>query len=456
MIHFPDLIETQRSFFQSGQTRDLTFRLNALKTLRNSIQIYEREIMKALKEDLNKSEFDAYSTEIGVVLEDLRFTIRRLSAWAKPKKVKTPLTHIGSKSYIYSEPYGVTLIIAPWNYPFQLAISPLIGAIAAGNCIILKPSERTPKTSELMEQILTDIFSEDYVTVVQGGPEESTALLKEKVDYIFFTGSVPVGKIVMKAASAHLTPVTLELGGKSPCIVHKDAHLKQAAKRVAWGKFMNAGQTCIAPDYLYVHKSIQEPFLEYLKNAIHDLYGMEPIKNSDFTRIVNTKHFDRLARLLESGERFSGGQTDPDTLMIEPTILTDVSWEDPIMNEEIFGPLLPVFVYHDLTDVFQAIEKAPNPLSLYLFSEDSSVQNEILDRVSFGGGCVNDTVYHFASPYLPFGGVGTSGVGAYHGKASFDTFSHKKSVLKQTTRFDLPYRYPNAKNGLKNIKRFLK
>lgn len=451
-----NLIEKQKTYFQSKITRDVPFRLGALQKLRTSIQLHEKELMNALKSDLNKSDFESYSTEIGVVLEEIRFTLRHLNSWTRPKRVKTPLTHIGSKSYLFSEPYGVALIISPWNYPFQLAFAPLIGAIAAGNCAIIKPSELTPKTSELMAKMLNDIFPKEYISVVLGGVEVSTALMNEDVDYIFFTGSVPVGKIIMEAAAKNLTPVTLELGGKSPCIVHDDAKIQLAAKRIAWGKYMNAGQTCIAPDYLYLHQNIKDEFLHYLKDAIQELYGVNPLKNENFTRIVSEKHFSRLHSFLTNGSLLTGGNTNHEKLMIEPTVLTNITWNDAIMQDEIFGPILPVIEYSNLNEVINGIRQHPKPLSLYLFSESPTVQEEILHNVSFGGGCINDTVYHFVSPYLPFGGVGNSGIGAYHGKGSFDTFSHGKSVLKQTTLFDLPFRYPNVKNGLKKIKMFLK
>lgn len=456
MVEERELIEKQKAFFRTGKTKELGFRLDALRKLQQAVRSHEKELMGALFKDLNKSEFDAYSTEIGVVLEELRFTLRNLNGWVKPQKVKTPVTHLGSRSAIYSEPYGVALIIAPWNYPFQLAVAPLIGAIAAGNCAILKPSELTPHTSEVLGQLLDQIFPEEYIKVILGGVETSQALLNENVDYIFFTGSVPVGKVVMEAASKYLTPVTLELGGKSPCIVHEKANLKLAAKRIAWGKFMNAGQTCIAPDYLYLQKSVASDFLTYFKAAVKELYGEEPLKNKTFTHIVSKRHFQRLSAFLENGEVIFGGGTDPDSLAIEPTVLSGITWKDPVMQDEIFGPILPVLEFNDFTEVIEGIHNHPNPLSLYLFTEDTKVQEQVLNAVSFGGGCINDTVYHFASPYLPFGGVGTSGTGSYHGKGSFDTFSHKKSVLKQTTRFDLPFRYPNVKNGLKKIKMFLK
>jgi aldehyde dehydrogenase (NAD+) len=450
------LIEKQKTFFQTNKTKEVSFRFDALQKLRTSIQLHEKELMDALKSDLNKSDFDSYTTEIGVVLEEIRFTLRHVRSWTRPKRVKTPLTHIGSKSYVYSEPYGIALIISPWNYPFQLAFAPLIGAIAAGNCAIIKPSELTPKTSELMAKMINESFPEEFISVALGGVEVSTELLNEDVDYIFFTGSVQVGKIIMEAAAKNLTPVTLELGGKSPCIVHEDAKIQLAAKRIAWGKYMNAGQTCIAPDYLYLHKNVKDEFLHYLKEAIQELFGESLLNNENFTRIVSEKHFNRLHSLLTNGILYTGGNANQEKLMIEPTVLTNITWNDAIMQDEIFGPILPVIEYSSLSEVIENIRDHPKPLSLYLFSESTAVQEEILNSISFGGGCINDTVYHFVSPYLPFGGVGNSGIGAYHGKGSFDTFSHGKSVLKQTTLFDIPFRYPNVKNGLKKIKMFLK
>ncbi|HYK74277.1 MAG TPA: aldehyde dehydrogenase, partial [Pseudoneobacillus sp.] len=434
----------------------ISFRLETLQLLRNLIKENEQKFMNALKKDLNKSEFDSYLTEIGIVLEELRFTIKNLKNWAKPRRVKSTLTGIGSKSYIYPEPYGVALIIAPWNYPFQLAVAPLIGAIAAGNCAILKPSELTPNTSALLAEIISTNFPEEYITVVEGGVETSTALLNEKSDYIFFTGSVPVGKIIMEAASKHLTPVTLELGGKSPSIVHDDANLKLAAKRIAWGKFMNAGQTCVAPDYLFVHSRVKEEFLRLFKESVYELYGENVLQHGNFTKIVSEKHFYRLISFLNNGKKVFGGNYDLSQQIIEPTVLQNISWTDEVMEDEIFGPILPILEYDDLSSVINQINNKPKPLALYLFSENNHVQEKIINSISFGGGCINDTVFHLSSPYLPFGGVGESGIGAYHGKGSFDVFSHEKSILKQTTVFDLPFRYPNTKDALKKIKWFVK
>ncbi|MFN7250455.1 MAG: aldehyde dehydrogenase [Anaerobacillus sp.] len=452
MENYKALVEKQRAYFLTGKTKELEFRIKALEKLRQVVQSHEVELTGALKADLNKSEFDAYATEIGFILHEIRFVIKHLKSWMKPQKVKTPMTHIGSVSMIYPEPYGVSLIIAPWNYPFQLAVAPLIGAIAAGNCAILKPSELTPTTSALLAGLIHDHFQEEYIAVVEGDVATSQALLAERFDYIFFTGSVPVGKVIMEAAAKNLTPVTLELGGKSPCIVDEKANLKLAAKRIAWGKFLNAGQTCIAPDYLYVQKSIKEPFLLLLKEAIADMFG----EIETYTRIVSERHFLRLQEFLQDGLIYVGGGSDQNALKIEPTVLTNVTWDDRVMADEIFGPILPVLEFEDIEEVIREIQEKPNPLALYVFSESNDVQNKVINHISFGGGCINDTIYHITSPYLPFGGVGSSGIGAYHGKGSFDTFSHEKSVLKQTTKFDIPFRYPNVKDGLKKIKMFLK
>ncbi|WP_428912448.1 aldehyde dehydrogenase [Niallia sp. Krafla_26] len=455
MNDYKELIQKQRKYFSKGHTKSLEFRIQALQKLRDSIKSNEQELMDALNKVLNKSEFDSYITEIGILLEEIRFTLKHIKKWAKPRKVKSSIAQFGAKSMIYTEPYGVALVISPWNYPFELAVAPLIGAIAAGNCAVLKPSELTPATSELLEKIISGTFPEEYIAVVQGGVETSQGLLKEKWDYIFFTGSVSVGKMIMEAAAKSLTPVTLELGGKSPCIVHKDANLVLAAKRIAWGKFINAGQTCVAPDYLYIHREVQDEFLSLFQKAIVELYTDDVFKSGEFTRIVSERHFNRLTHFIKGSIHY-GGKHESSSLTIEPTVLTDVTWEDDVMKEEIFGPILPVLTYSDHSDMIDGINQRPKPLALYVFSESESFQQTILEKISFGGGCINDTVYHLSSPYLPFGGVGESGVGAYRGKGSFDTFSHEKSILKQTTKVDFPFRYQNRKNGLKLLKKVIK
>ncbi|MCT2538028.1 aldehyde dehydrogenase [Aquibacillus koreensis] len=456
MEDFQSLFAKQKQFFYSNKTKSISFRIQALEKLKAAIKKYESKLIDALKADLNKSAFDTYTTEIGIVYKEISFMKDHIKQWRKPEKVQTPLTHIGTKSIIYAEPYGSTLVIAPWNYPFQLAVAPMIGAIAAGNCVVLKPSELTPTTSDVLRQLVSETFSEEYVSVVEGAVETSQALLEIPFDYIFFTGSTSVGRIVMEQAAKHLTPVTLELGGKSPCIVDEDAHVKLAAKRIAWGKFTNAGQTCVAPDYVYVNRRIKKEFLEELKRAITDLYGENPIQNTNYTHIVNDKHFNRLRSFLDRDNIAYGGEVDSVSLVIEPTVLTGINWDDKVMEDEIFGPILPVLDFDDVDEIIHVINSHPKPLALYLFSENSDVQQQVISSISFGGGCINDTIYHLSSPYLPFGGVGASGMGAYHGKASFDTFSHKKSIMKQTNKFDIPLRYPNLKNGLRKIKRFLR
>ncbi|MGM7682350.1 aldehyde dehydrogenase [Cytobacillus sp. Hm23] len=456
MTEISDLVKKQKKFFFTGKTKDVTFRLNALTKLKKAILENERGITTALKADLNKSEADTYMSEIGLVLAEISVIQKGLRSWVKPKRVKTPISHFGASSYRYAEPYGVTLTIAPWNYPFQLALTPILGAIAGGNTVILKPSELTPTVSAILKELLSSTFDEEYIAVVEGGVEESTQLLNEPVDYIFFTGSVPVGKIVMEAASKNLTPVTLELGGKSPVIVDETADLKLAAKRIVWGKFFNAGQTCVAPDYMLVHHSVKDELINNMKKIINEFYSDNALTNEEYTHIVNERHFQRLVKYLSDGNIIVGGNIDEKLHAIEPTILDHITWDDSIMQDEIFGPILPVIEYSDASEVINMVNERPKPLALYLFSSNKQAQEHIINNISYGGGCINDTLYHLASPHLPFGGVGTSGVGAYHGKHSFDTFSHYKSVLKQTTKFDIPLRYPNMKNGLKLAKKILK
>jgi len=412
--------------------------------------------MDALKQDLNKSEVEAYTSEIGILLEEIRFTLKHLAKWMKPKKVKTALTHVGSKGKIVPEPYGVALIIAPWNYPFQLALSPLVGAIAAGNTAIIKPSELTPSVSRVIQELLAEAFDPAFVTVIEGAVETTSLLLKQPLDYIFFTGSVNVGKIIMQEAGKQLIPVTLELGGKSPCIVHEDANLDLAAKRIMFGKGMNAGQTCVAPDYLLVHKKVKAQLVEKLREAIYQFYGSNPLESDRYGRIVSERHFTRLVEFLKDGNATVGGGYNKSTLTIEPTVLSEVSWTSDVMQEEIFGPILPMIEYETLDEVIHKVQEKAKPLALYLFTESEDVQNVITERLSFGGGCINDTLMHIATPYLPFGGVGESGTGQYHGKDSFQTFSHFKSMLAQTTKFDFSFRYPSEKQNLKMIKKLLK
>ncbi|MGF7088239.1 aldehyde dehydrogenase (NAD+) [Kroppenstedtia sanguinis] len=456
MMDATSLLQNQRAFFRSRKTQETDFRLESLKKLRRAIQSREGEIMAALKQDLNKSEQEAFISEIGYMVQEISFVTKNTKFWARPQKVKTALTHMGSSSYIYPEPYGVSLIIAPWNYPFMLALSPLVGAVAAGNCVVLKPSELTPHVSALLADLIADTFDPGHVTVVEGGVETSTELLKQPFDKIFFTGSPGVGRVVMEAAAQHLTPVTLELGGKSPAIVDQDADLSLAAKRIAWGKWLNAGQTCVAPDYLWVHEKRKEELIQQLGKAIRQFYGETPLQNPDYTRIVNEKHFNRLNAYLQEDTTLLGGETDPEQLKIAPTLLEGVTWGQSVMEDEIFGPILPILTFRDLSQVVEQVTAQPKPLALYYFSNNRGKQEKILRSISFGGGCINDTIMHLATPHLPFGGVGNSGLGNYHGKHSFDCFSHQKSVLKQTQKFDLPFRYPSSKNGLKLLRRIMK
>lgn len=426
-----ELVQQQRKFFNTGNTKDVTFRIQALNRLKKAIEKFHQPILDALKSDLNKSEPEAFGSEIRIVLGEIDFTLEHLEQWAAPREVPTASTLPDSTSFIHPEPYGVALIIAPWNYPFQLAFGPLVGAMAAGNSAVIKPSELTPAVSKVTAELIADTFPSEYIAVMEGEVETSTALLKEKFDYIFFTGSTGVGKVVMRAAAEHLTPVTLELGGKSPSIVHKDANLQVAAQRLARGKFLNAGQTCVAPDYLLVHEDVREEFISLLQAEINDKYTENATQNPNFPHIVNQRNFDRLAKFLEDGEFLIGGRSIREQLVIEPTLLGNVDWSSPVMQEEIFGPILPVIEYNDLNPILDEITNRPKPLALYLFTNDEKVQDQVFNTVSFGGGCVNETLSHMTSHYLPFGGVGDSGMGSYHGQQSFELFSHHKSILKR-------------------------
>ncbi|KXY45546.1 aldehyde dehydrogenase [Bacillus cereus] len=450
------IVNKQKQYFYNGYTRSIETRKNNLKKLYDGIQRFEEEIFQALKLDLNKSVHESFTTEIGYVLKEISFQMKHISSWSKPKRVRTALTHFGSKGKVVPEPYGVTLIIAPWNYPFQLAIAPLVGALAAGNTVVLKPSELTPNVSKVLTRMLGELFPEELVSVVEGGAQESTALLKEPFDYIFFTGSVGVGKVVMEAAAKKLTPLTLELGGKSPCIVHKDAKLDVTARRIVWGKFLNAGQTCVAPDYMYVHSSVKEQLIEALRHEIAEQYGKDALQNDNYVRIVSERHFERLCTFLKDGKPVIGGNYTKETLHIEPTVLTNVTWQSAVMEDEIFGPILPIIEYDKIEEVIETIQHHPKPLALYVFSEDRKVQEKVTSNISYGGGCINDVVYHLATPYLPFGGVGSSGLGSYHGEQSFRTFSHYKSILSQSTAFDMKIRYSSTKSALKFIRKLLK
>ena len=447
---FSKLTEAQKQFFETGRTRDLAFRICQLQLLADAMRKNETVLEEALKKDLGKSVFESYATEIGFVLADIRYTIQNLQKWSAPKRVRTPLYLFPGKSKIQKEPYGSVLILGPYNYPVQLLAEPLIGAIAAGNCAVLKPSELTPHVSKAM-------YKRQYIACVEGGVEVNQELLSQKFDYIFFTGSERVGRIVMKAAAENLTPVTLELGGKSPVIIEKTANIKEAARRIAWGKLMNAGQTCVAPDYVLVDESRKQQFLTEMKTAFSHLYGKEIKENPDFGRIVNKQHMERLQKILEQDAKylFCGGEADALQRYIEPAIL-DLGKDQNAasMQEELFGPILPVLSYHKLEDAVRFVNKRAKPLALYLFTKKRSAERFVLERVSSGGVCVNDTISHLINPDLPFGGVGASGMGQYHGKYSFDTFTHEKSVFYKPADWNLPVCYPPFTKGKMNLVKF--
>ncbi|MFE3867103.1 aldehyde dehydrogenase [Flavobacterium sp. LS2P90] len=435
---------------------NIAYRKETLIKLLNVIITHENEIIEALYSDFRKPAFEAVLTETNYVISELKDAIKNLHKWAKPKRVFPSILNFPSTDYIYKEPYGKVLIIAPWNYPFQLALCPLISAVAAGNQVVLKPSELTPKTSEIITKIIEKVFPVNHVEVIEGGLEVSQKLLSQRWDYIFFTGSVPVGKIVAKAAAENLTPVTLELGGKNPCIIDNTANLKLAAKRIVWGKFINAGQTCIAPDYILIQKDMKSHFIEFVKLEITKAYGENPKLSPDYARIINEKNWLRLANMIDENKVVFGGQTDIEDCYISPTLIDESSVDSLIMKDEIFGPLLPILSYENETEINTIISKYEKPLSLYVFTEDKKFAQKIIKRYSFGGGCINDTVVHFSNKRLPFGGVGHSGIGAYHGRLSFDTFSHKKAIVKKANWLDLPMRYAPYKDKLKSIKKVLK
>lgn len=435
---------------------DINYRKQSLIKLLNCVQLHEPEIIKALYDDFKKSEFEAIVTETNYIISELNSTIKNIHKWAKPSKVLPSLLNFPSSDYIYKEPYGKVLLIAPWNYPYQLVFSPLIAAVAAGNQVVVKPSELTHSTSKIVAKIIKESFDEKHVECVEGDHTVAEKLLAERWDYIFFTGSVAIGKIVAKAAAEHLTPVTLELGGKNPCIVDKTANLKLAAKRIVWGKFLNAGQTCIAPDYILVSKKVKVEFVELLKVEITNAYGENPEASADFPRIINDKNWKRLTAMLEKEKVLAGGKTNNKDFYIAPTLLDEPKLESLVMKEEIFGPILPILSYETESDLDHIISNYDKPLSLFVFTNTNSFAKKIIQNYSFGGGCINDTVIHFANSRLPFGGVGNSGIGAYHGKLSFDTFSHQKAIVKKATWLDLPLRYAPYSGKLNFIKKILK
>lgn len=434
---------------------DIGYRKETLKKLLYNIQKSEDLIVKALYDDFKKPEFEAVLTETNYVISELKDTIKNIHKWAKPKRVFPSLLNFPSTDYILTEPYGNVLVIAPWNYPFQLALCPLISAVAAGNRVVLKPSELTPNTSAIIAKIIEKTFHVNHVEVFEGGIEVSNKLLAKRWDYIFFTGSVAVGKVIAKAAAENLTPITLELGGKNPCIIDETANLKLAAKRIVWGKFINAGQTCIAPDYILIQKNMKVNFLSFLMEEIIKAYGKKMEKSPDFARIINTKNWVRLDSMIEKEKVVFGGETDASKLYISPTIIEEPALDSPIMKEEIFGPLLPILIYETEAEIQNVISRYEKPLAFYVFSENKSFAKKLITTYSFGGGCINDTVVHFSNKRLPFGGVGHSGIGAYHGQLSFDVFSHHKAVVKKGNWLDLPMRYAPYKDKLASIKRLL-
>ena len=430
-----------RRFFRSGKTLDVAFRKDALRRLKAAISAHEKELTDAIHSDLGKSANESYMCEVGLVLAEISYTLRHIDGWARTKRMATPLTNFHAKSMIVEEPYGVALIMSPWNYPVLLTLEPLVGAIAAGNCAVVKPSAYSPATTEVMSEIITSTFPEEYVSVVTGGRAENQTLLDQRFDYIFFTGGVTVGKLVMEKASKWLTPVTLELGGKSPVIVDHTANLRLAAKRITFGKFLNCGQTCIAPDYILVEQSVHDEFVKLLRDETRKMYGVDALRNPDYGKIINRKHFDRICGLMDSKKVVMGGERISDKLQIAPTIMDNVTPEDAVMQEEIFGPVLPVLTVKDIDEAYNFVRDREKPLALYLFTSDKATERRFLREVSFGGGCVNDTIIHIATSNMPFGGVGNSGMGQYHGKYTFHTFSHSKAVVKKYTWLDIKMRY---------------
>jgi aldehyde dehydrogenase (NAD+) len=453
-LHRPDtstLLAQQRKFFQTGQTQPLAFRIQQLQRLKQAVLDFQDQILEAVRLDLGRPKFEGYF-ELSAITE-VNAALKQLKNWMQPQRIQTGIDQFPSSAWIQPDPLGVVLIIGPWNYPFQLVFAPLVGALAAGNCAIVKPSEHAPHTSKVVADLIASIFDPSYVAVIEGDVATSQSLLEQRFDHIFFTGGSAIGKVIMAAAAKHLTPVTLELGGKSPCIVDRDIQLEYAAKRIIWGKFINAGQTCIAPDYLLVDRTIATEFIPLLQQKITQFFGEDPAKSPDLGRMIHQRHFDRLVKFLDDGQAIAGGKYDAATKYIAPTLLQNVSWDAPVMQEEIFGPILPIFEYDDLEEAIAIVNARPKPLALYFFSKDKQKQNRILTATSSGGVCLNETVMQVGVGGLPFGGVGESGMGRYHGKYSFDTFSHYKSVLKKSFLVDLAWRYaPYTEAGIKQIK----
>ncbi len=457
-MNIEEIIERQREYFRTGTTLNIEFRIQMLKKLRAAVQTYEHEIAAALKEDLGKSDYESFMCEIGLAMTEITYMIKHVRSLAKERTVWTPLAQFASRSYTKPSPYGNVLIMSPWNYPFLLTIEPLADAIAAGNTVIIKPSAYSPSVAQIVVKIVEECFPEEYVAVVTGGRKENAALLKQKFDFIFFTGSTSVGKEVLRNAAEHLTPVVLELGGKSPCIVDQSADIELAAKRIVFGKYLNCGQTCVAPDYILCHKDVKEQFVQAVKKQIIQQFGNDPLLNSDYGRIISDKHFDRICSLMIKEKIVHGGQSNRATLQIEPTVMDCVMWDDAVMQEEIFGPLMPILTFDSLDEVISLLQHQPKPLALYLFTKDKKAVSKITEQVQYGGGCINDVVIHLATSEMPFGGVGESGMGSYHGKEGFRAFSHTKSIVDKKTWLDLPMRYQpyQRKRYKKLLKMFLK
>lgn len=456
-MQFETLMKKQREFLETGETLEISFRIRALESLERMLHAYEDRIYAALREDLGKSREEAYMCELGLSLSELRYMKKHVRSFGRNRSVKTPFSQFHAKSFIIQEPYGVVLIMSPWNYPLLLTLEPLIGAIAAGNCCVVKPSAYAPATSRLLFQMLAETFEENYVAVVEGGREENAKLLEQPFDYIFFTGGVKTGKLVMEKASAHLTPVTLELGGKSPCIIDHTANIQLTARRLVFGKYLNCGQTCVAPDYVLAERSIKEELLDCIQKEIIKQYGEYPLRNPAYGKMVNQKHFQRVMGLIDRKKLVYGGEYDEGALQIAPTVLADVTEEDAVMQEEIFGPVLPILTVDSMNDAFAFIKSRPKPLALYLFTGSRKTEEQFLKKLSFGGGCVNDTVIHLATSKMGFGGVGESGMGSYHGRKSFETFSHEKSIVRKYGWLDLPMRYqPYSRIKHRLVKMFVK
>ncbi len=435
------VLESQRKHFNAGATLPVAFRIAMLKRLYAAVQSRREEILAALTADLGKSGYEGFMCEVGLSLTEISYMIRHVRRFAAEKRVKTPLAQFASRSYQKPVPYGTVLVMSPWNYPFLLAVEPLANALAAGNTVVLKPSAYSPATSGVIARLIEETFPPELVAVVTGGRQENAALLQQKFDLIFFTGSQSVGKEVLRAAAEHLTPAVLELGGKSPCIVDETANIKLAARRIVFGKYLNCGQTCVAPDFILCHSSVKDRFVAAVKEEIAVQYGEQPLENPDYGKIINDKHFHRLLGLIRQDKVVAGGRSDDATCQIEPTVMDNVAWEDAVMQEEIFGPVMPILIYENLDEVIARLQEWPKPLALYIFSQSRAAINAVTSRISYGGGCVNDTVIHLATSEMAFGGVGESGMGGYHGRAGFDAFSHSKSMVDKKTWIDLPVRY---------------